>query len=285
MSTADPTSPEVRIRRVLLALVVACALLGGASASAPGTRAGELVDQLVVKGRAPKTGYSREQFGVAWSDVDRNGCDTRNDILNRDLTDKTWRDGTHGCVVIGGVLSEPYTRRTVRFVKADAATVQIDHVVALSDAWQTGASFWDNERRTRFANDPANLLAVDGPANEAKGDADAASWLPPNKAYRCAYVARQVSVKLHWQLWATQAERAAFERVLATCPAQPLPDEAASTGPSSPKPTVNGGPPTTGAVYYANCAAARAAGAAPVHRGEPGYRTALDGDGDGLACE
>jgi Protein of unknown function (DUF1524) len=186
-------------------------------------RAADLVDQLVVKGRAPKTGYSREQFGPAWADVDRNGCDTRDDILNRDLTAKQWRAGTHGCVVIAGVLADPYTGRTIPFAKADASAVQIDHVVALSDAWQKGAARWSVERRRAFANDPLNLLAVDGPANASKGDGDTATWLPPNKPYRCRFVARQVAVKVKWALWVTSAERDAMRRVLATCPEQQVP--------------------------------------------------------------
>jgi hypothetical protein len=174
--------------------------------------------RLAVKGRAPKTGYSRERFGAAWLDVDHNGCDTRNDILNRDLSDKAWRAGTHHCVVTAGTLHDPYTKRVVHFAKADASEVQIDHVVALADAWQKGAQHLDAPMRVRFANDPLNLLAVDGATNEVKGDGDAATWLPPNKSYRCRYVARQVSVKLQYHLWVTQAEHDAIGRVLASCP-------------------------------------------------------------------
>jgi hypothetical protein len=214
-------APFVRSGRALLALVVAVALVGGASAS--GARAGDLVDQLTVKGRAPKTGYAREQFGAAWADVDRNGCDTRDDILNRDLTAKQWRPGTHGCVVIAGLLADPYTGRSIPFAKADAAAVQIDHVVALSDAWQKGAASWSAARRLAFANDPLNLLAVDGPSNASKSDGDTATWLPPNKPYRCRFVARQVAVKAKWELWVTAAERDAMLRVLSKCPEQRVP--------------------------------------------------------------
>ncbi len=178
---------------------------------------------LAVKGRAPKTGYDREEFGPSWSDVDHNGCDTRNDILNRDLTARTWRAGTHGCVVLTGTLAEPYIGRTVVFEKSHAIDVQIDHVVALSDAWQKGAQLLTAAQRLAFANDPLNLLAVDGRTNEAKGDGDAATWLPPNKPFRCAYVARQIAVKARYVLWTTAAEHAAMARVLATCPDQSLP--------------------------------------------------------------
>ncbi len=188
----------------------------------PGSALATLRD-LPAKGRAPKTGYSREQFGPAWSDVDHNGCDTRNDILRRDLTGIRVRASTHGCVVIAGTLADPYTGQRIAFMKAEAAKVQIDHVVALSDAWQTGAQQLPPSTRLAFANDPLNLLAVDGPANEAKGDGDAATWLPPRKSFRCAYVSRQVAVKARYHLWVTAAERDAIARVLSGCPDEPLP--------------------------------------------------------------
>jgi hypothetical protein len=176
-----------------------------------------------VQGRAPRTGYAREQFGPAWADVDRNGCDTRNDILNRDLVQETWRAGTHGCVVLSGTLVEPYSGRTVAFAKADASAVQIDHVVALSNAWQTGAQQLDAATRRALANDPLGLLAVDGRLNQQKGDGDAATWLPPARGFWCPYVARQVAVKARYRLWTTPPEHAAMARVLAACPGEPLP--------------------------------------------------------------
>jgi hypothetical protein len=181
------------------------------------------LNHLAVKGRAPKTGYSRAQFGPAWSDTNHNGCDTRNDILKRDLGGDTFRAGTRDCAVLSGRLNDPYTGLVIQFVKANASAVQIDHVVALSDSWQTGSANWPAAKRLAFANDPLNLLAVDGSTNEAKGDADAASWLPPNKSYRCNYVARQVAVKAMYQLWVTPAERDAMRRVLGNCTGVTLP--------------------------------------------------------------
>jgi hypothetical protein len=175
------------------------------------------VAQLSVKGRGPRTGYSREAFGPAWKDVDRNGCDTRNDILRRDLVGEVFRDGTRGCVVLSGRLTEPYTGRAVLFSKSRASEVQIDHVVSLSDAWQKGAAQWPTSLRVSFANDPLNLLAVDGRANQSKGDSDTASWLPPNKSYRCAFVSRQVAVKTKYAISVTPAERDAMTRVLSRC--------------------------------------------------------------------
>jgi hypothetical protein len=180
---------------------------------------------LPVKGRAPRTGYAREQFGPAWADVDRNGCDQRNDVLARDLRGPTYQVGTHDCVVLTGTLADPYTGRTVAFTRGQRTSeqVQIDHVVALSNAWQTGAQQLDAATRVDLGNDPLNLMAVDGATNQAKGDADAATWLPPARSYRCTYVARQVAVKVRYRLWVTPAERDAIGGVLAGCPGQPLP--------------------------------------------------------------
>ncbi|GAA1254885.1 HNH endonuclease family protein [Arthrobacter pascens] len=177
------------------------------------------LETIPVKGRAPKTGYTREEFGPAWADVDRNGCDTRNDILARDLEGETFKPGTQNCVVATGTLADKYTGKTIRFVRGNktSAAVQIDHVIALSDAWQKGAQRLSADKRRQLANDPLNLMAADGPTNGAKGDKDAATWLPPNKAFRCEYVARQTAVKAKYKLWVTQAEHAAIAGILTTC--------------------------------------------------------------------
>lgn len=157
--------------------------------------------------------------------MDRNGCYTRNDILARDLTEVTFKPGTRECVVLSGTLADPYYGRTIAFLRGNDTSndVQIDHVVALSDAWQKGVQALDEATRAAFANDPLNLLAVDGPLNQAKGDGDTATWLPPKWAYRCSYVARQVTVKHTYRLWVTHAEQDAMVRVLSTCPGQSLP--------------------------------------------------------------
>ena len=181
--------------------------------------AAKALNELEVKGRAPKTGYSRDQFGKGWQ-KDVSGCDTRNQILQRDL--KEIKLDTH-CKVISGVLDDPYTGKAINFTKGkNSDKVQIDHVVALSNSWQTGAQLLPPEERIRLANDPLNLLAVDGPANQQKGDADAATWLPSNKSYRCAYIARQIAVKKVYHLWVTQSEKTAMERILNSCPNQTL---------------------------------------------------------------
>jgi hypothetical protein len=212
--------------------MVTTLLTSSPAVAVPGAALRALAD-LPVKGRAPKTGYQRAQFGETWTDdvsVDggHNGCDTRNDILRRDLTRTTIKAGSHGCTVTSGTLDDPYTGKNIDFVRGQqtSSKVQIDHVVALSDAWQTGAQKLSPEQRQNLAGDPLELLAVDGAANASKGDGDAATWLPPVKTYRCDYVARQIAVKSKYQLWVTAAEHKAMADVLSHCPAQPLPTAA-----------------------------------------------------------
>ncbi|APA97215.1 hypothetical protein NS506_03159 [Nocardia seriolae] len=183
-----------------------------------------VLETLPVQGRAPKTGYARNQFGDNWTDdVDvaggHNGCDTRNDILGRDLADPAFQADTNHCVVLSGTLADPYTGQTIDFVrgKSTSNAIQIDHAVALSDAWQKGAQQLTPRERANLANDPRNLLAVDGPANQQKSASDAASWLPPNESFRCTYVVKQIEVKAAYSLWVTQAEKDAMIRVLDTC--------------------------------------------------------------------
>ena len=183
-----------------------------------------VLDSIQVKGRAPKTGYDRDQFGQRWADINRNGCDTRNDILKRDLSKIVFKPGTRNCVVASGDLIDPYSGKTINFVRGNISSmeVQIDHVVALSNAWQTGAFKLSLAMRTQFANDPLNLLAVQGRLNSQKGDGDAATWLPPLKSYRCNYVARQITVKAKYGLWVTPPEKAAMDSILEKCPGQEI---------------------------------------------------------------
>lgn len=187
--------------------------------------AADVLATLPVKGRAPRAGYSRDQFGEAWLDVDRDGCDQRNQILARDLVDERFRRGSR-CEVSTGQLVDPYTGSTVGFRRGPRTSddVQVDHVVPLSNAWQTGAQQLPRRTREQLANDPLNLIATIGELNQTKSDSDAATWLPPALGYRCPYVARQVAVKARYRLWVTAAERNAILRVPQDCPAQPLPD-------------------------------------------------------------
>ncbi|MFE9296916.1 HNH endonuclease family protein [Streptomyces niveus] len=181
----------------------------------------QAVGELTVKGRAPKTGYDREKFGPAWADTDHNGCGTRDDVLAHQLTSVS-RD-PDGCKVLRGVLDpDPYTGTRITYVRGHSK-VDIDHLVALSDAWQKGAQQWSDSKRRAFANDSLNLVAADSSTNRQKGDGDTATWLPPNKSYRCDYVAGQVAVKKKYRLWVTQAEKDAMAKVLTACPNKKLP--------------------------------------------------------------
>lgn len=186
-----------------------------------GTLAIDALNKLDVKGRAPKTGYSRGQFSKDWGEI--GGCSIRELILKRDLQNTVI--DKDGCKVMSGSLQDPYTGKEIAFLRGPTSSqaVQIDHVVAVSDAWQKGAQLLSAEQRHNFYNDPLNLLAVDGPTNDKKGDGDAATWLPPNKDYRCRYVARQVAVKAKYALWVTDGEKNAMKQVLGTCPGQVLP--------------------------------------------------------------
>lgn len=220
---------------LLLVATIAILILNNASTAEPqktgqvvvqtnshGTIAIDALGQLAVKGRAPKTDYSRSQFGDGWATTA--GCDTRNIILHRDLTDVAVDSS---CNVTSGVLNDPYTGKVIQFNRGSStsAAVQIDHVVALSDAWQTGAQQLTKKQRTTLANDPLELLAVDGPANQQKSDGDAATWLPSYKPFRCQYVARQIAVKQKYGLWVTAPEKDAIFSILKSCPTQKLPTE------------------------------------------------------------
>ena len=190
--------------------------------AAPSDDALTVLNSISVKGRAAKTGYTRAQF-THWSDLDRNGCDARNDTLKRDLTEVIYKAGTRDCKVISGLLLDPYSGKVITF-SSTKSTIDIDHVVALSNAWQTGAAYFDKTKRQQIANDPLNLLAVDFSLNRQKGDGDAATWLPPLKSYRCDYVARQIAVKAKYGLWVTQPEKIAIIKLLEKCEGQKIPN-------------------------------------------------------------
>jgi hypothetical protein len=218
------------VRRLLVAVSIAVLLVGGTCLAASGslarptaapawvTTAKQRLENLDTKSSATMTGYAREKFGPAWFDVDLNGCSTRNDILARDLRQVVFESGDH-CFVAKGTLEDRYTGTTINFVQGPGTSgkVQIDHVVALAAAWRTGAKQWTADTRLFYANDGLVLLAIDGPTNSAKGDKDAADWLPPNVGFRCRYVARQIAIKTKYELWVTPAERTTMSGQLAGC--------------------------------------------------------------------
>jgi hypothetical protein len=249
---------------------------------------------LVVHTPDAHAGYSRSQFGVGWTDTDGNSCDTRDDILRRDLRGIT---ASGSCKVTSGTLADPYTGDRVFYVRGGASEVDIDHVVALSNAWSSGADRWPYAKRVAIANDRLNLLAVGSSVNREKGDADASQWLPPARGYWCAYVARQVQVKRKYRLWVTAAEKRTMLQVLSTCPRQKLPSAGSqptlAPGYSTARPATStvssGGGVASGSgtdPRFRSCKAAIAAGYGPYVRGRDAeYSWYRDGDGDGIACE
>ena len=250
----DPRTRTAGARRAAVAiLVLAVTLLAVVMVTAIHRRAAAarypVTAEVLAQARAglaslpttatpPASPYDREAFGQAWADVDHNGCDTRNDVLARDLTEVTTKPGTHACVVLTGLLDDPYTGRTITFQRGPrSGDVQIDHVVALANAWASGASTWTPARRRELANDPRNLLAVDGPANQRKSASNASQWLPPQQGYRCVYVVKQIEVKAAYGLSVTPAEARAMSSALGRCVVAP---------PGREPPTSSRSPPSGG---------------------------------------
>lgn len=257
-----------------------------------------VLSTLEVKGKAPKTGYNRDLFGKAWADVDKNDCDTRNDILNRDLTD-IYKDS--GCKVKTGKLADTYTATNIDFVRGNGALIDIDHIVALGNVWITGGQQLTDAQRLYIANDSLNLRAVQASANRQKGDSDAASWLPSNKSVRCDYVAHQIAVKAKYKLWVTQAEKEAMDVILAGCPDFPLPVDGSLTASNAndsqapvkpvessvaPVPAPAAGVTVEGVdPRFASCKQAKANGFGPYTKYQIEYGYYTDADKDGIVCE
>lgn len=217
-----------RVTLVAAVITVCASCTPAASATGPKpvppalTAAAELA-ALPVRDRDP-VGYQRSLFGPAWTDIDQNGCDTRDDVLRRDLADVHLRRGSR-CVVETGTLHDRYTGSTVLFQRGPgtSSAVQIDHVWPLHAAWAQGASEWSAAQRLVFANDELNLLATTGAINQAKGDRMPDTWLPPDRDYQCQYVARGIAVGVKYRLAVTITQRDAMARVLTSCPRQAVP--------------------------------------------------------------
>ena len=253
---------------------------------------------LPVKGWAPMTGYSRGMFGITWSDTDHNGCRQRDDALWRASLQRGVR--TNGCTVTSATVTDVYTNHVIHYVRGGLYSqgLDIDHVVALGNAWATGGQYESATIRLKIATDPLNLLAVDPSQNRKKSDSNAASWLPPVASYRCSYVARQIAVKKKYGLWVVPPEKAAMQRILKTCPLRRIPvgglayPTAAELRPSKSSSTTTTTSHSSTSVggaldpQFATCAAAKAAGYGPYVQGkDPEYAWYRDGDHDGVDCE
>lgn len=229
----------LRIRRIVVSLIVLCGIgvyiytnpasyqdaksvfdaseisLKNSQEQADSYLASDVLEKLAVKEKNTSEKYYRKLFYDNWGRTS-SGCTTREAILARDLTDTVIKD----CKVQSGTLADPYTGKTINFIRGQdtSSAVQIDHVVALSNAWATGAYQLSKDERYDISQDPLNLLAVDGPANQNKSDQDASDWLPSNQGFRCQYIARQISVKYKYHLWVTPREKATMKNILTTCP-------------------------------------------------------------------
>ena len=301
--------------KVLRRVVVAASLVGGlgvsslaAGATPPvvdygvnsgvGVLATAALASLPVKGWAPMTGYSRGMFGIAWEDTDHNGCDQRDDMLWKASLGRAVR--SDGCKVVSATVTDVYTNRVIHYVRGGSYDqgLDIDHVVALGNAWATGIQYETPNIRLRLATDPLNLLAVDPSQNRQKGDSNAASWLPPVTSYRCSYVARQIAVKKKYGLWVVPPEKAMMLQVLSKCPLRRIPvgglpyPTAAELRPSkSPSVTTTTShvvSPATGGLdpHFGTCKEAKAHGYGPYVQGkDPEYFWYRDANHNGVVCE
>lgn len=228
--TAKPIRRPRLSRRVRPAAVAASLLLAGLAGCTPSSPAS---NGLRVIGSAPRKapGYDRScasgrlcVFGTAWTDAttgtewSRDGCDTRNQALKRDLRNVQIKPDTRGCVVLSGDLTDPYSGDQVQFRRSAGSPVSVDHIYPLATAWSRGASTWSLEVRKRFANDPANLLTTTAAVNSAKSDKMPNRWMPATASGRCLYAKRLITVALTYQLPVTSAENQALNRALRDCP-------------------------------------------------------------------
>ena len=263
-----------------------------------GALATSALASLPVKGWAPMTGYSRGMFGIAWEDSDHNGCDQRDDMLWKASLGHAVRSG--GCKVVSATVTDVYTNRVIHYVRGGSYSqgLDIDHVVALGNAWATGIQYEPAYIRLRLATDPLNLLAVDPSQNRQKGDSNAASWLPPVTSYRCSYVARQIAVKKKYGLWLVPAEKATMLQVLSKCPLRRIPVGGLAyptatelhplKTPSVTTTTHGATPPATGGLdpHYGTCREAKAHGYGPYVQGkDPEYAWYRDANHNGVVCE
>ena len=253
--------------------------------SAPAGLALDILAAVVVEKEHP-AGYDRALFGYP-ADLDGDQCDTRSEVLQRDSITPAQVD-PYGCTVVAGDWVSAYDGLTF----TSPGDLEIDHVVALKEAWDSGAWAWTAETRLAYANDLSDtrtLRAVSVSTNRSKGDRDPSNWLPNDPNDVCPFIADWVSIKTRWNLSMDSSEAGRIrnlldDQCLGTVIA-PSPTAMVAITPVSAAPAVVPVAQPTADAYYANCTAARAAGAAPLHVGEPGYRSALDRDKDGIACE
>jgi Excalibur calcium-binding domain/Protein of unknown function (DUF1524) len=281
--TAPHPAPTTTVPTTTLSTTTApTASESATTAPTPGTLVALDLLALTSVENEHQGGYNRDLFPTEQATV--SGCDVRAQVMTRDS--QTPATFGSGCKVLTGSWTSPYDG----VVTTEAATIDVDHVVALKEAWDSGAWSWDPARRAAFATDLTDtrtLRAVTATTNRSKGDRDPSNWMPPAKADECSYLADWISIKARWSLSMDQSEAGRIHNLVdGDCPGLTVARWAEVPAIVTTQSTA--GPATTAASeapYYANCTAARAAGVTPLLRGAPGYRPALDRDDDGIACE
>jgi Excalibur calcium-binding domain len=294
-TTSTSTTSTSTTSTVLPSTTTAVAVSPASAAPANGELLALDVLSLITVSNEHRGGYVRDVFGYP-ADLDRDGCDTRSEVLQSESISPAQVD-PYGCTVVAGDWSSVYDGLTA----TSPGELEIDHVVSLKEAWDSGAWAWNGSTLVAYGNDltdPRALRAVTTATNRDKSDKDPSNWLPPYEADVCPFIGDWVAIKARWGMSMDQSEYGRIRNLLTgpcegwlIAPLEPLPAPTTPSEPSPPPPPIplvspvpSTDPPVT-EVYYANCTAARAAGAAPLHVGEPGYRTALDRDKDGVACE
>ena len=260
------------------------------------TSAAFLLGKLKVSGEHPN-GYNRDYFKL-WVDANHDGCNTREEVLLAEATKRPTANSN--CTIYGGSWKSVYDNITF----TSARSLDIDHMVPLSEAWQSGAYRWDADTRERYANDlgySRSLIAVSATTNRAKGDKDPYLWMPPSHSYWCQYVGDWIAIKYRWGLTIDSAEKRDLQTKVRSCGARTHTIKPAlavrhfssgtdtsgtgSTSGDTSGSSSNGSNSKTDP-HYSSCKQAKAAGYGPYYRGRdteyPWYR---DGDGDGIACE
>jgi hypothetical protein len=276
--------------RASAAAFLALAALGAGLLGVPNAQATTrvstraLLSDLAVTAEHQR-GYDRDKF-ADWRDADGDGCDTRDEVLLREAIDLP-RIGA-GCQLTSGRWFSKYDGVTT----ADASTFDIDHMVPLAEAWQSGAYRWSSGTRARYSNDlryGAALIAVTAHSNRSKGEQEPQDWMPERASYRCTYVANWVAVKWRWNLRVNRAEKDFLRSRLRACgwPGVAKPSRAVigvQSHESSTGAGTGGGGSTDPRFDY--CYEAIDAGYGPYYSGvDPEYDWYDDADSDGVVCE
>jgi Protein of unknown function (DUF1524) len=235
------------------------------------------------------SGYDRSKF-PHWVDADHDGCDTREEVLLAEAIVKPHKGA--GCTLTGGRWYSYYDNK----YWSDTNRIDIDHVVALAEAWESGARTWTTDRRKAYAkdlDDRRTLVGVTDTVNAAKSADDPANWLPPVASMRCRYVRNWVAIKIRWWLTVNNAEKNALTWIASGCPNDTLTVTRTAKPGSSTSTTTTTQPPS------GNCSPSYPTVCIPppppdLDCGEISYRNftvvapdphGFDGDHDGVGCE